>query len=220
MLSNFAWQIPPWKPGSSFSTNVSRHQVSIKAGTVFHKLRQPLRKLFLAVYLVATGKKGLSMLDLQRKVAIKSYRSAWMLLHKIRCGMSSSGQFRLSGVTEVDENFVGGQPDSLVQVFSQRATRKSTKSVGRLYDHQACVKHWLCGNSIKTYNKRGFLIRIQVLRNPRMHENCCRRWISWSLIWDCGCKARLIVILRRNIFSVTWMNLNSDSIAVGIWSWS
>jgi len=61
-----------------------------------------------------------------------------------------------------------GQPDSLVQVFSLRATRKSAKSVGRLYDHQACVKHWLGGNSIKTYNKRGFLIRIEsTINSPK-----------------------------------------------------
>ncbi|MBZ0265036.1 transposase, partial [bacterium] len=30
-----------------------RHQVSVTAGTVFHKLRQPLQKLFWAMYWVA-----------------------------------------------------------------------------------------------------------------------------------------------------------------------
>ncbi|MBD3250964.1 hypothetical protein GF380_00590 [Candidatus Uhrbacteria bacterium] len=54
-----------------------------------------------------------------------------------------------------------GQPDSLVQIFKKRSTRKDTRSVHRLYDHHACVKHWLCGNSIKTYNKCGFLLRIE-----------------------------------------------------------
>jgi len=91
-----------------FQCQACRHQVSVTAGTVFHKLRQPLQKLFLAIYLIATCKKGISALELQRKVAIKSYKSAWMLLHKIRCGMSSSGQFQLTGATEVDETFVGG----------------------------------------------------------------------------------------------------------------
>lgn len=91
-----------------FQCKGCRHQVSVTAETVFHKLRQPLRKLFLAVYLVATNKKGISAMELQRKLAMPGYKTAWLLLHKIRCGMSSSGQFQLSGVTEVDETFVGG----------------------------------------------------------------------------------------------------------------
>jgi transposase-like protein len=91
-----------------FQCLACRHQVSVTAGTVFHKLRQPLVKLFLAVYLIATHKKGMSALELQRKLGIKSYRSVWMLLHKIRHSMSSSGRFQLSGTAEVDETFVGG----------------------------------------------------------------------------------------------------------------
>jgi len=62
-----------------------------------------------------------------------------------------------------------GQPDSLVQIFSKRSTRKSTKSVQRLYSHQACVKHWLGGNSIKAYNKCGFLLRIEsTINGPKL----------------------------------------------------
>jgi len=62
-----------------------------------------------------------------------------------------------------------GQPDSLVQRFDKRSTRKSTRSVQRLYDHQACVKHWLGGNSIKAYNKCGFLLRIEsTINSPKL----------------------------------------------------
>ena len=62
-----------------------------------------------------------------------------------------------------------GQPDSLVQIFSKRHTRKSTRSVRRLYNHQACVKHWHRGNSIKTYNKCGYLLRIEsTINSPKL----------------------------------------------------
>lgn len=54
-----------------------------------------------------------------------------------------------------------GQPDSLVQIFKKRYTRKNTKSTCRLYDHQVCIKHWLSVNSIKFYNKLGYLFRIE-----------------------------------------------------------
>lgn len=86
-----------------------RHQTSVTAGTVFHKLRQPIYTLFLAVYLIATSKKGLSAMELQRKLGIRSYRTAWMLLHKIRSAMASSETFPLSNAVEVDETYVGGR---------------------------------------------------------------------------------------------------------------
>jgi hypothetical protein len=62
-----------------------------------------------------------------------------------------------------------GQPDSLVQIFEKRKTSKPTKSVHRLYDHLACVKHWLGGNSIKAYNKCGYLLRIEsTINSPKL----------------------------------------------------
>jgi len=86
-----------------------RHQTSVTAGTVFHKLRQPLVNLFWAVYLIATTKKGISAMELQRKLGLKSYRTAWTLLHKIRAAMASSQAFPLTGTVEVDETYIGGR---------------------------------------------------------------------------------------------------------------
>ncbi len=91
-----------------FQCYACRYQVSVTAGTVFHKLRQPLQRLFLAVFLFSTSKKGISALELQRKSGIKTYRTAWLLLHKLREGMKSSGLFPLTGPVEVDETYIGG----------------------------------------------------------------------------------------------------------------
>ena len=91
-----------------FQCSSCRYQASVTAGTVFHKLRQPLQKLFLAVFLFSTSKKGISAMELQRKSGIKTYRSAWTLLHKLREGMKSSGLFPLTGPVEVDETYIGG----------------------------------------------------------------------------------------------------------------
>lgn len=91
-----------------FQCKQCRHQTSLIAGTVFHNLRQPLRVLFLAVYLIATSKKGLSAMELRRKLGIKGYKTAWLLMHKIRTAMSSSGKFLLNRMVEVDETYIGG----------------------------------------------------------------------------------------------------------------
>ncbi|MDP8207907.1 MAG: IS1595 family transposase [Candidatus Electryonea clarkiae] len=85
-----------------------RYQASVTAGTVFHKLRQPLQKLFLAVFLFSTSKKGISAMELQRKTGIKSYKTAWLLLHKLRKGMKSTGIFPLTDPVELDETYIGG----------------------------------------------------------------------------------------------------------------
>lgn len=86
-----------------------RRQTSVTAGTVFHRLRHPLLTLFWAVYFIATTKKGVSAMELKRKLGIKSYQTAWLLLHKIRAAMASSQMFPLTGDAEADETFIGGR---------------------------------------------------------------------------------------------------------------
>jgi transposase-like protein len=92
-----------------FQCTACRHQTSVTAGTVFHRLRQPLVTLFWAVYLIATSKKGISASELQRKLAIKSYQTAWLLSHKVRSAMASSQMFPLTGDAEADETYIGGR---------------------------------------------------------------------------------------------------------------
>lgn len=84
-----------------------RHQVSITAGTILHRTRLPLRKWFWAIFLVARHKKSISALQLQADLGLGSYRTAWLLLHKIRASFDESSAFPLRGVVEIDETLVG-----------------------------------------------------------------------------------------------------------------
>ncbi len=87
------------------------HQTSVTAGTVMHRTRTPLRKWFWAIYLVASDKRGLSALQLSKKLAI-SYYVAWTMLHKIRKAMADRNQrYQLRGVIEIDESFYGGKKE-------------------------------------------------------------------------------------------------------------
>ena len=80
-----------------------RHQTSLIAGTIMHGTHLPLRKWFLAAYLVATHSNGMSALQLQAKLGIASYKSAWLLLHKLRRVMVDPDRTPLKGVVEIDE---------------------------------------------------------------------------------------------------------------------
>lgn len=83
-----------------------RKQVSVIAGTVMHGTHLPLRTWFLAAHLVTTHSNGISALQLQGKLGIGSYKTAWLLLHKLRRAMVDPDREPLGGKGEtvmVDE---------------------------------------------------------------------------------------------------------------------
>lgn len=85
-----------------------RHQTSVTSGTVFDKTRTPLRTWFAAAWYITSQKNGISALGLQNVLGIKSYQTAWTILHKLRRAMVIPGRNFLSGDVEVDETFLGG----------------------------------------------------------------------------------------------------------------
>jgi transposase-like protein len=67
------------------------HQTSLTAGTIMHKTKLPLLVWFWAIYLVAYDKRGRCALSLAQVLNL-DYRTAWRLLHKIRCAMKTAGR--------------------------------------------------------------------------------------------------------------------------------
>ncbi len=83
-------------------------QTSITAGTVMHGTRTPLRLWFWAAYLVATHTPGIPAVQLQRRLGISRYETAWLILQKLRRAMVAPEREPLSDEVEVDETLVGG----------------------------------------------------------------------------------------------------------------
>jgi len=84
-----------------------RRQTSPTAETILHGLRTPMRKWFLAVWLLCTQKTGVSAKTLQRELTI-GYKTAWLMLQKLRQATVRAERSPLSGTVEVDETYVGG----------------------------------------------------------------------------------------------------------------
>jgi len=84
------------------------HQTSVTAGTILHNSRTPVRKWFLAGWLLCTQKTGVSAKTLQRELSI-GYKTAWLILQKLRSAMVRTSPDRLSKTVEVDETYVGGE---------------------------------------------------------------------------------------------------------------
>lgn len=83
---------------------------SVTAGTVMHRSRLPLRSWLWAAYLVATDKRGISALQLQRQLRLGCYETAFQMLHKLRAAMVAPDRSKLHGAVEVDECFIGAPP--------------------------------------------------------------------------------------------------------------
>lgn len=62
------------------------YQATVIVGTVMEKTHLDLTKWFLAIYLVAHDKRGISAVKLSEDLEI-SYKAAWLMLHKIRKAM-------------------------------------------------------------------------------------------------------------------------------------
>lgn len=83
-------------------------QTSVTAGTIFQDIRTPLPVWFRAMWAVTSQKTGMSALGLQRELGLRSYKTAWAWMHKLRRAMVRPGRERLSGWVEVDETYIGG----------------------------------------------------------------------------------------------------------------
>ncbi len=85
------------------------YQVSVTAGTIFHRTRVGLKEWFLAIYLLASTKKPLSAAELARQLGIAP-QTAWTMRHKIMRAMArGEGELMLRGLVEMDESYIGGK---------------------------------------------------------------------------------------------------------------
>jgi transposase-like protein len=109
------WKIQP-NPEKKIRAGLYRcaacnKEFTVTVGTIFEDSHIPLRKWLVAWYLISTSKKGVSALWIQENLGLGSYRTAWMMMHKIRHALKDPGVAeQMSGVLECDETYVKALP--------------------------------------------------------------------------------------------------------------
>jgi ribosomal protein L37AE/L43A len=84
-------------------------QTSLISGTVFAASKLPLSRWFLAMQLLTQSKNNVSALEIKRQLGL-SYRSAWLIKHKILEAMRLAEDEReLDGRVEIDDAYFGGE---------------------------------------------------------------------------------------------------------------
>jgi len=81
----------------------------LTAGTVFDASKLPLTVWFLAAHLLTQTKTGMSALQLMSDLGV-SYRSAWLVKHKLMQVMADQEHSRkLDTLVQIDDVFIGGE---------------------------------------------------------------------------------------------------------------
>lgn len=93
---------------NQFKCGICQRRFSCLVGTIFQKTKLPLRKWFMAMYLVSSHKKGISSHQLSRDIGV-TQKTAWFILHKLRVLLEQDDVPVLEGEVEIDEMYYGGK---------------------------------------------------------------------------------------------------------------
>ena len=99
-------QIYTFAGGKRYRCPKCREDFTVQTGSVFGSSKVPLRKWFIAIYLLATTSKGISSVQLAKHVGV-TQKTAWFMDHRLRSAMKQN-KGQLFGTIEVDETYVGG----------------------------------------------------------------------------------------------------------------
>lgn len=86
---------------------------NVRTGTIFEDSKVPLQKWFMAIYLAASHKKGISSHQLSRDIDV-TQKTAWFMLHRIRYAFEHPNFNKVMGesderIVEADETYIGGK---------------------------------------------------------------------------------------------------------------
>lgn len=114
----------------------ARRQFSAKVGTIFEDSALPLDKWFVAIWMVANCKNGISSYEMARALGI-TQKSAWHMNHRIRLAMKLGTIEKMDGGVEADETFIGGlagnmHPVRRAKVITARGGADKTAVLGIL----------------------------------------------------------------------------------------
>jgi transposase-like protein len=159
-----------FKDGKRYRCADCKQDFTIKTGTVFGESKLPLRKWFMAIYLLSTTGKGISSVQLAKHVGV-TQKTGWFMDHRIRKAMKQNGG-QLFGRVEADETFIGGLSKNMhkakretaitgtggkdkMPVFGLRSRdgevrAKVVESVGRETLHKAITENVAKGETIYT----------------------------------------------------------------------
>ena len=84
-----------------------KREFTVRTGTIFGRSHVPLHKWVYVMYLVATGQKEISSLQLSKEICV-TQKTAWFMLGRLREACADNPE-ALGGIVEVNETYIGGK---------------------------------------------------------------------------------------------------------------
>ncbi len=100
-------KITPQKKAGTYWCGMCRAYFTVFTNTPLERNKIDARKWLMAAYLFLTDRKGISSMELSKKIKIKQPH-AWYMLHRLRKACDSQS-ILLSGIVEIDETYIGGK---------------------------------------------------------------------------------------------------------------
>ena len=111
-----------------YRCNDCKHNFSCTVGTIFENSKLPLKKWFIAMYLISSHKKGVSSHQIARDCEI-TQKTAWYMMQKIRTLFGQDDSIGLDGDVEIDEMYLGGREINKHECKKTEGTQgRSTKT--------------------------------------------------------------------------------------------
>ena len=108
----FCLSLNPYKLGNvkvyKCSTRECGKKFTATVGTIFENTKEPLTKLFIAMYLITSHKKDIRSLQLGRDFGV-TQKTTWSFNHLKREILIDKAFELLSNIDEVNESYIGGK---------------------------------------------------------------------------------------------------------------
>lgn len=180
-------------------------QVRLRVGTILEHTKLSILLWLRAIFLITQDKRGISALQLRRQLGMRSYGTAWSLLHRIREAMRQrDARYTLKGVIELDGADFGhakdkGDKEVLLAVESkdwvdergkakQRAgfAKVECSRESKIRAQEFVDKHIESGSMVNTDGGNAFAELKSVDAEQRVMHNVPERldsWLPWVQRW-------------------------------------
>ncbi len=106
--------------GNKYRCKVTKKYFNVRTGTIFEDTKVPLRKWFIAIYLIASHEKGISSHQFARDFDV-TQKTGWFILHRIRYAFNHENfQREMENTGKVDETYVGGKRGNKYNVVRKK----------------------------------------------------------------------------------------------------